>query len=150
MRTVRNVTVLLLGLTAVVGASIVSAQQAGVPTFLLGGFVDDYGITYAVSEEQWRQGTGSRYDVVEWNVAGRYFIARNHPDNPGEGGLWTRVDWVQLDSSSGFTWAYCYAVYDATTADRARSAPPSARERPRTGCNGHPFSRMRREATAFR
>jgi len=135
---------LLLALGALVAAvSSSSAQQAGVPAFLLGDFVDDYGIVYSVSESRWQHGTASRYDIVAWSVDEQYFVARNHDENPGEAGLWTRVDWVKLDDSSAFAWAYCYAIYDAATRAEAVVAPSSGRTTPRTGCNGFPFSRMK-------
>lgn len=124
-------------------------QDVGVPGFLLGDFVDDYGGSYTISEARWEHGTSSRYEIVEWSVEGQWLIARNHSSNPGEAGLWTRVDWLELDAASAFGWAYCYAVYDASTESEARSAPPSARETPRTGCNGFPFSRMRRPSSMF-
>ena len=136
---------LLLALgVMVVAVATASGQQVGVPAFLLGDFVDDYGTVYSVSEGRWQHGTASRYDIVAWNVDELYFVARNHEKYPGEAGLWTRVDWVKLDDPSPFAWAYCYAIYDAATRADAVVAPSSERMTPRTGCNGFPFSRMQR------
>ncbi len=112
---------------------------------LLGEFVDDYGIRYVVTEELWVQGEDTRFHIAEWNDPGRFIIARNGVENPGEAGLWTRIDWVLLESGSEFEWAFCYAIYDAVSQEAARAASPSHRETPRSGCNGFPFSRMRRE-----
>ena len=125
----------------------VGAQTAGgavVPPVLLGEFVDDYGIRYVVSEEQWSQGEYARYEIAEWNVEERFLIGRNGAENRTEAGLWTRIDWVLLQAGTDFEWAFCYAVYDAESAATARAIPPSDRETPRTGCNGFPFSRMQR------
>jgi hypothetical protein len=111
---------------------------------LLGDFIDDYGIRYVVTEELWRQGEDAQFEIAEWNGRGRFIIARNGAENPGEAGLWTRIDWVLLESGDDFEWAFCYAIYDALSQEAARAGAPSDRETPRTGCNGFPFSRMRR------
>jgi len=121
----------------------VNSDRPSIPTALLGGFVDDYGIRYAVSEKEWIQGGASRYEIVEWNVSGRFVIAKNDANNRTDPGLWTRIDWLLLESGGEFGWAFCYAVFDAETEAKARSSADSSRETPRTGCNGFPFSRMR-------
>lgn len=115
----------------------------------VGEFVDDYGIRYTIGPYAWTQHgstphSEATYHVTDWNVDRQFAIAQNDADNPSGAGLWTRIDWVRLDGASGYTWAYCYAVYDASTRNDAVTAPPSGREMPRTGCNGYPFSRMKR------
>jgi len=119
------------------------AGRPSVPQALIGEFVDDYGIRYVVSERRWLQGEYARYEIVEWNVEDRFLIARNGAENRSGAGLWTRIDWVLLESGSEFEWAFCYVVYDAESQEAARASPPSDRDHPRTGCNGFPFSRMR-------
>lgn len=114
------------------------------PPMLLGEFVDDYDIRYVVTKGGWFQDPVARYDIEEWNVAGRYLIARNSRDNSSDAGLWTRIDWVELDPDSEFEWAFCYASYDAKSAAEATASPASARDTPIDGCGGFPFSRMRR------
>lgn len=125
-------------------ASAEAQTRLSIPSDLLGEFVDDYGIPYVVTPESWLQGTEARYEIEEWNVRGRFLIARNGGDNPTEPGLWTRIDWVVLASEAGYDWAFCYAVFDAASKAAARAGEASVRETPRTGCNGYPFSRMRR------
>jgi hypothetical protein len=97
-----------------------------------------------VTPDEWVQGDEARYHIAEWNTEGRFLLARNGADNPSDAGLWTRIDWVQLESGSEYEWAFCYAVYDAESSDEARAAPASLRDAPLDGCNGHPFRRMRR------
>jgi hypothetical protein len=121
-----------------------AATPTTAPADLLGTFEDDYGIRYTISPSSWRQGSGIEYHVVAWDPAGRSLIARNDEDNPSGGGRWTRIDWVGLEDMAPWTWAYCMTVYDAETRDAAGSAPAADRASPRTGCNGFPFSRMRR------
>ena len=119
-----------------------TATSSTAPEALLGTFEDDYGIRYTIGPERWTQGA-ARYHIAAWNAAERYAVARNDADNPSDGGRWTRIDWVPLDGGD-YAWAYCYAVYDAATRAEAVAAPPSGRDTPRTGCGGHPFSRMKR------
>jgi len=124
------------------------ASRSDVPPGLLGAFVDDYGIRYMVSEQLWGQGTTAHFEIVEWNVSDQFLLARNAEANPTEAGLWTRVDWVWLvtepEAPVEYAWAFCYAVYDAESESAARAADPSGRDTPMTGCNGFPFSRMKR------
>jgi hypothetical protein len=57
---------------------------------------------------------------------------------------WTRIDWAPLSGMAPYTWAFCLSAYDAATADLAEAARTARRDNLRTGCNGFPFSRMKR------
>lgn len=111
---------------------------------LAGDWEDDYRIRYRVADSAWHQLPNATYLVERWDSAGRYLLARNAATNPADGGRFTRIDWVPLDSMAPWEWAFCLAMWDAPTADSALKAPPSDRDNPRGGCGGHPFSRMRR------
>ncbi len=121
-----------------------AAEAESVPSIMLGEFVDDYGVAYTVAPAEWVQGDGTRYHIVEWDVPRQFVVARNDPDNPGAGGLWTRIDWVLFEGASEYEWGFCYAIYEADTPEAAKAGPDTQRETPRSGCNGFPFSRMRR------
>lgn len=118
------------------------------PPFLLGASVDDYGIGYTVSPEAWVQHPSARYHVRLWRPERGYLIAQNDAANPSDGGRWTRIDWVRLEGMAPYEWAFCLTAYDAASAAEAEAAPPPERGTPRTGCNGYPFSRMRRATPA--
>jgi len=133
------------GVAALAQAAPSQSDAPAIPLALMGAFVDDYGIRYVVSEESWRQGEYASHEIVEWNVQERFLIARNDAENRTEASLWTRIDWVLLASGTDFEWAFCYAVYDAESAAAARAGASSDRDHPRSGCNGFPFSRMRRD-----
>jgi hypothetical protein len=90
-------------------------------------------------------GTHSTYEIVAWHADSQYVIARNATKNRSDGGLWTRIDWVPLDGMPPYTWAFCLSAYKAATRAEAEATRVAKRETPRTGCNGYPFSRMRRE-----
>ncbi|MFV1988374.1 MAG: serine hydrolase domain-containing protein [Gemmatimonadota bacterium] len=142
---VASILVAITSITASCAPYEPPGDRPDTPQLLLGQFVDDYGIRYVVTEDVWRQGEETRFEIAEWNEPGRFIIARNGADNPSEAGLWTRIDWVLLESGGEFEWAFCYATYDAVSQTAAREGAASDRETPRTGCNGFPFSRMRRE-----
>ncbi|MFT5514690.1 MAG: alpha-L-fucosidase 2, partial [Rhodothermales bacterium] len=112
------------------------------PGALQGQFQDDYGIRYSVSEQEWQHHGYARYRVEYWNHEAQYLIAQNHAGNPTGAGLWTRIDWMQLDMPP-FSWAFCLTEYEADSADEAAAAGPPNRDEPRTGCGGYPFSRMK-------
>lgn len=114
------------------------------PADLLGSFTDDYQGTYVITPTLWRHGTRLAYEIVAWHPDSQYLIARNAQTNPREGGLWTRIDWMPLDGMPPYTWAYCLSAFKAPTRDSAQATRVAQRATPRTGCNGFPFSRMRR------
>ncbi len=111
---------------------------------LLGAFVDDYGNTFTVTPETWAQEPASRSRIVRRD--GQTIIAQNDAANAAAyaPGKWTRIDWVRLDGMAPYTWAFCLTAYDAPAQAAAEATPPADRAAPRTGCNGYPFSRMRR------
>jgi hypothetical protein len=110
---------------------------------LMGAFIDDYDTAHELSRIEWRHGSRSRYRIVKWNSRDHYFIARNDSSNPGDGGLWSRVDWVELDGMAPWSWAYCMSAFKAPSADSAESTRIANRSAPRSGCSGFPFTRMR-------
>ncbi len=125
-------------------AAVKSNNHGNPPSFLQGEFEDDYGIKYSIDQNAWRQLPRAKYHVLKWAANDQYLIARNDEANPGEAGLWTRIDWVELSGMPPFAWGFCVSAYDAISAEAAESVDIARRDTPRTGCNGHPFSRMRR------
>ena len=126
------------------GAPPAVAAPAPIPAFLIGSFIDDYGIRYKVTDAEWFQLPRTRYHIVRWDVAGQFAIAQNDPANPSEGSLWTRIDWLELRGMPPYVWGFCYSAYNAPSAAAAETVMVANRTTPRTGCNGFPFSRMRR------
>jgi hypothetical protein len=112
-------------------------------TVPIGQFFDDYGSMQTVSATEWRQGAYARYQIVAWDTVARYLIARNDSANPTAGGRWTRIDWVPLDGMPPWRWGFCFSAYGAETREAAEATRIARPETPRTGCNGHPYSRLR-------
>ncbi len=110
---------------------------------MLGSFTDDYGHRLTITPTRWTQHPAMHFDVVEWRSQARYLLARVVPDSAGAAQQWARIDWVEMPPSQApYTWAFCLSAYDAPTRAAAESTRVARPETPRTGCNGHPFSRM--------
>ncbi len=117
------------------------------PAFILGEFVDDYGSRHTVSAGEWFHHPASRYRILTWNPERQYVIAQNAPSNLRAANLWTRIDWMPLSGTPPYEWAFCMSAYEEPTAAAAEAIETARREQPKTGCNGFPFSRMRRVQT---
>lgn len=119
------------------------ASPDGIPSLVVGEFVDDYGIRYTIDDAVWMHHPRASYEVIEWHPDDQFLIATNDTENPSEPGLYTRIDWIVLEGHAPYEWAFCYTTYDAASAEDALNADQADRTTPRTGCNGYPFSRMR-------
>ena len=115
------------------------------PIALMGNFVDDYEIHYKINDTLWLQYPRTRFHIIKWNTAKQYLIARNDDHNPGEGGLYTRIDYMQLDDMAPWKWGYCLTAYSAASDSIAEATVEADRNNPMKGCNGFPFSRMKAE-----
>jgi len=133
--------VLFLSFIAVTGKDVRPNDTA--PDFMKGKFKDDYGIKYEISDTLWTQLPRTKFRIIKWNVKEQYLIARNGDGNPGEGGLYTRIDFMQFSNMDPWKWGYCLTAYDAKTDAIAESMAKADRKHPKTGCNGFPFSRMK-------
>jgi hypothetical protein len=114
------------------------------PPALLGTFVDDYGIGHRIDAGEWLQRPDTRYRVVAWYAEAQYLIARNDAGNRTDPDRWTRIDWLALPGMPPWEWAFCLSAWDAPSRADAERADIARRDTPKTGCNGYPFSRMRR------
>lgn len=115
------------------------------PVALPADFTDDYGIRYSISDSVWVQHPSSRYHILRWNLEDQYIIARNDTGNPAEKGLYTRIDYMRFTNMQPYLWGFCLTTYNAQTDSLAEFGPsPADRLHPRTGCNGYPFSRMKK------
>lgn len=116
-----------------------------IPAMFKGNFVDDYGIRYTVSDTLFMQLPRTKYHIIKWNVKDQYIVARNDEQNPGEGGLYTRIDYMEFSNMEPWKWGFCLSVYDAKTNQIAETTAKADRQNPMKGCNGYPFSRMKRK-----
>jgi hypothetical protein len=121
----------------------VGPPDAVPPEIVLGAFEDDYGNRFTITPDAWVMGGSARYSVMRWDRVGRFVVLRNDASNLTGAGLWTRIDWAELDDMDPWTWAFCMSAYDALTPEAAVAATSADRGALRTGCHGFPFSRMR-------
>jgi hypothetical protein len=119
-------------------------EGAEPPRWMHGDFEDDYGNRFLISRWEWTQMPHGKLRVVKWVPSHSYLVAQNDSGNTHAPGLWTRIDWVTLDSMAPWTWAFCLSAYEAPTADSAEATRVARPATPRTGCNGYPYSRMQR------
>lgn len=122
----------------------VPAPVGAPDTLVLGRFEDDYGNRFVITPDSWRQLPRSEYHIVHWRSDLQYLIARNDARNSAAAGRWTRIDWMRFSGMPPYTWGFCLSAYQAPSAAAAESTLVARRETPRTGCNGFPFSRMKR------
>lgn len=110
-----------------------------------GEYEDDYGYEYVISARTWTGPGASTYRIVEWNGVEQFLIAAQQPTSTATSSqpvTWVRLDWMPFEDMPPYTWGYCMGTYDAPTPQAARSGHPPDRSKPRTGCNGFPFTRM--------
>jgi len=125
----------------------VKNEGPAIPHQLIGFFEDDYQIQYSVSDSTFILLPNSIYHIKSWNIDEQYLIAQNDSSNSYDPGLWTRIDWIELNDMEPFSWAFCISVFNAETSLQAELDSQTNPETPMTGCNGFPFSRMKRIET---
>jgi hypothetical protein len=120
------------------------SARTPIPYWLKGRFADDYGIQYIVSDTMFFMVPSAKYHIIEWNEREQYLLTKNDRDNPTEKGLFTRIDYMKFEGMQPYVWGFCLTVYDAADVEAARKAPQADRDNPKKGCNGFPFSRMKK------
>jgi hypothetical protein len=115
-----------------------------IPVMFKGQFADDYDIRYTITDSLWTQHPNARYHILKWNTQEQYIIARNDEANPSEKGLYSRIDYMQFSNMEPWRWGFCLTVYNAASDSLAEVQAVADRKNPRKGCNGFPFSRMKR------
>lgn len=141
----------LVVLAATAGAAACARTHVLPPTppaTLLGRWIDDYGNTFAITRDTWAQAPHGMYDIVEWLTGDRALIARRGPTPTDARTIWLRIDWMALDQMPPWEWGFCLTAWEAPTREAAQLTKPADRTTPRTGCGGHPFSRMKRDIAA--
>jgi hypothetical protein len=124
--------------------TLVGAASNTVPANLRGDFKDDYDITYTINDSVWIQHPGVKYHIIQYDSKEQYFIAKNDNNNPGDPGLYTRIDIMYFSDMDPWIWGFCLTVYNAKTFEEAVSKQNADRDNPKKGCGGYPFSRMKK------
>jgi hypothetical protein len=138
---------LLFAFLFVLVADLAVAQSVKpqAPSFMLGNFTDDYKITYTINDTLWIQHPNAKYHIIKWNPEKQYLVARNGVDNKTDGNKYTRIDYMTFTGMDPFLWGFCLTTYDAATDKIAEETAAADRQNPKKGCNGYPFSRMKKQ-----
>lgn len=136
--------IILVLLCAGIAAHAQVQKQDTLPSSIKGWFEDDYGIRYHITDTVWTQLPGMRYHILEWNAAGQWVLARNGEGQGKTAGLFTRIDVTGFTGMDPWLWGFCLSAYEGRTPDEALAVKQADRTAPRKGCNGFPFSRMKR------
>lgn len=136
-----NIILLLIALTFTVNAQ---SPKPKAPDFALGSFTDDYGISYAINDTLWVQNPKTKYHIIKWNSEKQYLVAKNDAANKTDANKYTRIDYMTFNGMEPYTWGFCLTVYDADTDEIAEKTAYVDRQNPKKGCNGYPFSRMKK------
>jgi hypothetical protein len=126
-------------------AKISKQTLTQIPSSLVGNFTDDYGSNYTITDKVWMHGKKAKYHLLQYNKAENYFIAKNDDANPTDAGLYTRIDIMYFENMAPWQWGFCFTAYKVATIQEAINTVAADRINPRKGCNGYPFSRMKRE-----
>lgn len=116
----------------------------GIPEEFLGTFADDYGSVYEISNTLWVHDEKIKYHLISFNIDSLYLIARNDENNPTDKGLFTRIDIIRFSNMEPWKWGFCLTAYKASSIEEAEKTMAADRNNPRKGCNGFPFTRMKR------
>ena len=118
--------------------------KKSLPALLKGSFEDDYGIRYTINDTLWIQHPGAKYHIINCDTAEQYLLVQNDKANKTDGGLFTRIDYMNFMEMEPFRWGFCLTIYNANTLEKAKATTIADRKNPKIGCNGFPFSRMKR------
>ena len=114
------------------------------PEFVLGSFIDDYGISYSINDSLWIQNPTMKFHIIKWNHEKQYLVAKNDAANKEDANKYTRIDFMTFTGMEPYKWGFCLTVYNAESDDIAEKTAYVDRLNPKKGCNGYPFSRMKR------
>ena len=74
----------------------------------------------------------------------QYLVAKNDSANKEDANKYTRIDYMTFTGMEPYNWGFCLTVYDAETDEIAEKTAYVDRKNPKKGCNGYPFSRMKK------
>lgn len=111
---------------------------------LIGNFQDDYNIDYSITDSTWILYPNYHYQILIHDKVEQYLICKNGINNSSEAGLFSRIDYIKLEENNDYKWAFCLSRYNAETAEEAKASQAADKSNPMKGCNGFPFSRMKR------
>lgn len=120
-----------------------NSDQA-IPPYMQGDFEDDYGIQYKIDQEDLLLLPNDKFHILEVNRVEDFIILQNDSLNKFAPSLFTRIDFFRLEDMNPFEWAFCFSSYNEASRNDARKGKSANKSNLMKGCNGFPFSRMKR------
>lgn len=111
--------------------------------FIIGDFQDDYNYQYHITNDKWLLQPELLYQFTKWDKENNYIIASSRDKTSGKK-KYTRIDYVLLEDMVPYTWCYCISNYEKESPDEAESIINIDSNDLKKGCNGFPFSRMKK------
>lgn len=96
--------------------------------------------THSITEETWTMSSElgeSVHHIEEWDVTAGFLIAQSDDANEFNPGAWGKLEWQWV----GDVPYYCQSVFDAMSADAAKSAGGASPDL-ETGCGDFPWSAL--------
>lgn len=145
-KTINYIIAILTSLLIIATSCTTAPEQNedALPAFLTGAFEDDYGVQYQIDNEVFDLLPDDTYHVISVDKAEGYIILQNDSLNSFAPGLFTRIDYQKLENMEPYEWAFCFSSYAATSVEEATTQVNTDKTDLMTGCDGFPFSRMKR------
>ena len=114
------------------------------PSFLVGEFEDDYGVHYQIDQQLFRLLPNDKFHILSVNKAEGFLILQNDSLNTYAPSLFTRIDYQKLDNMVPYEWAFCFSSFKEASVKDAINKVNTQKTDLMKGCNGFPFSRMKK------
>ena len=131
----------LLNISCVAGSKY---KHESLPTFLVGEFEDDYGVHYQIDQQVFRLLPNDKFHIISVNKADGFLILQNDSLNTYAPSLFTRIDYQKLNDMKPFEWAFCFSSFKEESVKNAINKVNTQKTDLMKGCNGFPFSRMKK------
>ena len=95
--------------------------KESLPAFLKGTFEDDYRERYTINDTLWVQHPGAKYHIISWDTTEQYLLVQNDKANKTNGGLFTRIDYMNFTGMEPYLWGFCLTIYNANTLEKAKN-----------------------------
>ena len=139
----RRITVLALCMCLAAACTpSATPKEETLPTFMLGGFEDDYGIQYQIDEQLFQMAPSDKFHILSIHPAESFLILQNDSLNSFAPALFTRIDYQKLENMDPYEWAFCFSSFEAKSIEEAIDSVKTQKTDLMKGCNGYPFSRM--------
>jgi len=119
-------------------------NEDSLPTFLMGEFEDDYGIHYTIDNQVLHLLPDDTFHIKRVNRSEGYLILQNDSLNTFAPSLFTRIDYQKLNNMDPYEWAFCFSSFEEASIEDAINKVNTQKNDLMTGCNGFPFSRMKK------